>query len=62
METKSIKEEAKLLIDRLPENVGWDEIMHEIYVHQTIDAGLADSKAGRSVEVDEVRKQFGLDK
>lgn len=58
----SIKEEAKRLIDRLPEDVTWEDLMHEIYVHQSIQAGLDDSKAGKTVEVAEVRARFGLDK
>ncbi len=34
--------------------------MHEIYVRQSIEAGLADSNAGRTVDVAEVREKFRL--
>ena len=34
METKNIKEEARRLIDKLPENSTWDDLMYEIYVRQ----------------------------
>jgi hypothetical protein len=44
----------------LPEDVTWDEFMHEIYVRQSIEAGLADSKAGKTVDVKAVRERFGL--
>ena len=27
-----VKEEAKKLIDKLPDNVTWDDIMYELYV------------------------------
>ncbi|MGH9967594.1 MAG: hypothetical protein ACREBG_07135 [Pyrinomonadaceae bacterium] len=57
----SIKQEAKRLIDRLPEDITWDDLMHEIYVRQTVEAGLADSEAGKAVEVHEVRRNFGLE-
>ncbi len=60
MQTTSIKEEAKQLIESLPEDSTWDDLMHEIYVRQTIEVGLADSEAGRTVSVGEVRAQFGL--
>lgn len=60
MQTTSIKEEAKQLIESLPENSTWDDLMHEIYVRQTIEAGLADSAAGRTMSVEDVRAQFGL--
>jgi predicted transcriptional regulator len=60
METKSIKEAARQLIDQLPENSTWDDLMHEIYVRQAIEAGVADSEAGRVISVEEVRARFGL--
>ena len=60
MSAVTIKEEAKALVDKLPDNSTWDDLMHEIYVRQIIDKGLEDSKAGRVKPVDEVRKQFGL--
>ncbi|MBW4670746.1 MAG: hypothetical protein KME60_25815 [Cyanomargarita calcarea GSE-NOS-MK-12-04C] len=44
---ENIKEEARKLIDKLPENSTWDDLMYQIYVRQTIEAGLADSKAGK---------------
>lgn len=62
MEVRSIKEEARRLIDKLPENSTWDDLMYEIYVRQTIEAGLADSEAGRVTPVDQVRAKFGLPK
>jgi len=31
METISIKQEARRLVDQLPENSTWDDLMHEIY-------------------------------
>lgn len=58
----NIKEEARRLIDRLPEDITWDDLMHEIYVRQSVEAGLDDSKAGKTVEVAEVRARFGLEK
>ena len=60
MSATSIKEEAKRLLEKLPDDLTWDDLMHEIYVRQSIEAGLADSEAGRVVDVSDVRKQFGL--
>jgi hypothetical protein len=34
MNTVNIKEEAMRLIESLPENMTWDDLMHEIYVRQ----------------------------
>jgi predicted transcriptional regulator len=62
MENISIKEEARRLVDQLPDNSTWDDLMHEIYVRQAIERGLADSEAGRTISVEGVRKKFGLNK
>ena len=57
-----LKEEAKRLIDNMPRLSSWDELMYQIYVRQTIEAGLADSDAGRTQPVEAVRERFGLPK
>lgn len=62
MKANSIKEEARRLLDKLPEEVTWDDLMHEIYVRQAVEAGLNDSKAGRTTDVEHVREKFGLSK
>ena len=54
------KEDAHKLIDQLPPNATWDDLMHEIYVREAIEKGLKDSKAGRTRDVAEIRKKFGL--
>ncbi len=54
------KEQAHHLIDKMPENSTWDDLIHEIYIRQIIEDGLADSKAGRTKEVGDVRKKYGL--
>ena len=60
MSVQNVKEEARRLVENLPEDVTWDDLMYQIYVRQTIEAGLADSEAGRVTDVEDVRKEFGL--
>ena len=60
MSVQNVKEEARRLVENLPEDVTWDDLMYRIYVRQAIEAGLADSDANRVVEVEVVRKSFGL--
>ncbi len=60
MQNNNIKQEAHHLLEKLPENATWDDLMYEIYVRQAIEAGLEDSKAGRTTDVKEVRVKFGL--
>ena len=60
MDTPSIKEEAKRLVEALPDDSTWEDLMHRIYVRQTVEAGLKDSEVGRVVNVEEVRSRFDL--
>ncbi len=34
------KEDAHRLIDQLPDNATWDDLMHNIYVREVIEKGL----------------------
>lgn len=60
MSTIVSKEDAHKLIDQLPANATWDDLMHEIYVREAIEKGLEDSKAGRTKDVAEIREKYGL--
>ena len=60
MKTSNIKDRAHELVDKLSEDSTWDDLMHEIYVRQAIEAGLADSQAGQTSDVKDVRADFGL--
>jgi predicted transcriptional regulator len=54
------KDEAHKLIDRMPSNATWDDLMREIYVREVIESGLADSNEGRTRDMKEVRAKYGL--
>jgi predicted transcriptional regulator len=54
------KDKAHELVERMPENATWDDLIDEIYVRQVIEQGLADSQAGRATDVEEVRRKYGL--
>lgn len=56
-----INEEAHRLVEHLPEGATRDDLMHEIHVRKAIESGIADSEAGRTVPVEEVRRRFGLE-
>ena len=62
MSTVMEKEEAHRLIDRMPPEATWDDLMREIYVREAIERELADSNAGRTKDVEEVRAKHGLPK
>ncbi len=54
------KDDAHKLIDKLPENSTWDDLINEIYVRQVIEKGLSDSTVGRTKDVSDIRKKYGL--
>lgn len=56
----NIKEEARKLMENLPDDSTWEDLMYQIYVRESIELGLADSEAGRVTDVEDVRKEFGL--
>ena len=60
MPSMIIKEEAHKIIDRMPVGATWNDLMYEIYVREVIELGLADSKAGRTKEVKEIRAKYGV--
>jgi len=56
----NVKADALRLIDGLPDDATWDDIMYRIYVRQSVEAGIRDADAGNVVPVEEVRRRFGL--
>jgi len=60
MNQATIKPEARRLVEQLPDDATWDDLMYQIYVRQAVEAGLKDSDEGRTTPVEEVRKKFGL--
>ena len=55
---KTVKEEAKELIEHLPEQATWDDIMYQIYVRQKIEVGLKAATEGRVVPHTDVKRMF----
>ncbi len=62
MPATNVKKEANDLLQKLPDDATWDDLMYEIYVRQAIELGLEDSKAGRTTDVKDIRAKFGLPK
>lgn len=58
--TSSIKKEAVRLVEQLPDDATWEDLLYEIYVRQAVEAGLKDCREGRTLAVAEVRRRLGL--
>ena len=54
----SAKDAARQIIDHLPEEATWDDIMYELNVKQKIEEGLADIKAGRTIPHEQVKAEL----
>ncbi len=52
------KEEAKSLLDKLPEHATWDDIMYEFYVKKKIEIALKAAENGEVISHDEVKKRL----
>lgn len=48
------------LIDKLPDDATWDDMMRELYEHHAIERGLADSDSNRVTDNKVIRAQYGL--
>jgi hypothetical protein len=60
MHEVNVKEEARKLVESLPETASWDDLMYEIYVRQAIESGLRDSNNGKIKSVNDIRAKYGL--
>lgn len=54
----TVKEEARQLVERLPEDATWTDLMQEVYVREKIEAGRRAIAAGHVVTHEDVRKRF----
>lgn len=52
-ESRNIKTEARQLVEGLPESATWDDLAYEVYVRASIEAGIADADAGRTMSHEE---------
>lgn len=60
MPATSVRDETRRLADQLPDDATWEDVLYQVYVRQSIEAGLEDVRAGRVVPADEVRRRLGL--
>jgi len=53
-----IKEEARKLIDKLPDEATWDDVMYEFYVKKKLFLSLKAADEGRVISHEEVKKRL----
>jgi predicted transcriptional regulator len=52
------KESAQHIINQLPEQASWNDIMYELYVKQKIEAGIIPADEGRTIPHEQVRTRI----
>lgn len=62
MEKSELKKEVEHLLNDLPEDADWDDLMYKIYVRQSIEQGLKDSEEGRIISHEEIKRKYQLPK
>ncbi len=55
---QTAKQAAQQLLNQLPNQVTWDEIMYEFYVKESIEQGLADIKAQRYISHEQLKAEL----
>lgn len=59
-ETKGMKAAVLELVNDLPNDATWEDVIYRGYVREAIEAGRKDAAEGRLVDLAEVRQRFGL--
>lgn len=56
------KQTVRQILDRLPDDCSIDDVLYHLYVVRSIERGLADAEAGKTIPheqvVEELRKQW----
>jgi len=52
------KETVRDLLDRLPDDCTLDDVLYHLYVIQSIDRGLEDVEAGRTISHEQVAEEL----
>ena len=54
----TIKQAAHELIDHLPDQATWDDVMYTLYVRQKLERSLQAAKEGKVTSQEDAKKRF----
>jgi hypothetical protein len=54
----NLKDEAKKIIEDLPENATWDDLMYQFYVKKRVETGIKEIENGETMSHEEARKRL----
>jgi predicted transcriptional regulator len=56
---EAIKQRAHELIEALPDDATWQDLVYALELRGDVEAGLADAKAGRVTDSEDLRREYG---
>jgi hypothetical protein len=56
----TVKNEARKLIDDLPDDATWEDTSRMVFERLMIEEGIADLDAGRAWTIDQIREKLGI--
>lgn len=60
MAAPDLRQQVHQIAEQLPVNATWEDVRYQVELHASIERGLADAEAGRLIDVEELRREFGL--
>ena len=54
----TVKQAAHELIDHLPDQATWDDVMYTLYVRQKLERSLQAAKEGKVTSQEDAKKRF----
>ena len=58
MRMSTVKEQARKVVEELPDHASWDDLMYQMYVRQRIAEGIQAGEEGRVQSHEEVKRKF----
>ncbi|MGH9555073.1 MAG: hypothetical protein ACRD2Y_04540 [Terriglobales bacterium] len=54
----TVKEQARRMLEELPESATWDDIFYELYTRRQVALGMQDVDEGRTVSDEQARREL----
>lgn len=58
MKKTVLKKKVENLLNELPDQADWDDVMYKIYVRQSIEQGLKDVEEDKTVPHDDIKEKY----
>jgi len=60
MQPQTLKQAAHQLIEDLPDNASWRDLVYRIVLRASIERGLSEADAGLLTPQEDIEKEFGV--